>query len=528
MRHLGLTVVKFGVFAVVMAVLTGGLFLIFGQYQTGSKTAYSAIFTDVSSLREGDSVRMAGIRIGTVDKVSLRDDKKVEVGFDADRDVVLTSGTRAVVRYLNLVGDRYLELVDSPGSTGTLAAGSQIPVERTAGALDLDLLLGGLKPVIQGLNPDDVNALTSSLIAVFQDQGDTVQSLMSKTASFTNTLADNSATVQAVIDNLKTTLTTLSEDSDKFSGAIDRLQRLADGLSKDRDPIGEAIECAQPRDRLARRPTHAGTATTSGHRRATEPPGAAARPRQGTVGNRATNGARELQQTHSDRGLRQLRQLLPVRRRLPGQRFARPYRGISHAQARSGKVRGALMLKYRGPHIIRAGFIGLVLVTLVIAVGLQPGRLWSLATQITYRAFFAEAGGLAAGNHVKMSGVDVGTVTDVTLQGLQPLVTFKVDGTVRLASDTSAHIRTGSLLGERILVLESAGNGTLRPLDVIPASRTSSPYSLTDAVGDLTQNAAATNTDTLNQSLDTLAATIDQIAPQLGPTFDGLTRLSKS
>jgi phospholipid/cholesterol/gamma-HCH transport system substrate-binding protein len=242
MRHLGLIVVKFGVFAVVMALLTGGLFLIFGQYQTGSKTAYSAIFADVSSLRAGDSVRMAGIRIGTVDKVFLRDDKKVEVSFDADRDVVLSSATRAVVRYLNLVGDRYLELVDSPGSTATLAAGSQIPIERTAGALDLDLLLGGLKPVIQGLNPEDVNALTSALIAVFQDQGDTVQSLMSKTASFTNTLADNSATVQAVIDNLKTTLTTLAKDSDQFSGAIDRLQRLADGLAKDRDPIGEAVE----------------------------------------------------------------------------------------------------------------------------------------------------------------------------------------------------------------------------------------------------------------------------------------------
>jgi phospholipid/cholesterol/gamma-HCH transport system substrate-binding protein len=186
------------------------------------------------------------------------------------------------------------------------------------------------------------------------------------------------------------------------------------------------------------------------------------------------------------------------------------------------------MLKYRGPHIIRAGFIGLVLVTLVIAIGLRPERLWSLAAQITYRALFAEAGGLAAGNHVKMSGVDVGTVTDVTLQGLQPLITFKVDGAVRLASDTSAHIRTGSLLGERILVLVSEGSGALRPFDVIPASRTSSPYSLTDAVGDLTQNTAATDTETLNQSLDTLAATIDQIAPQLGPTFDGLTRLSKS
>ena len=242
MMRLGPTAVKFGVFAVIMAVLTGGMFLTFGQYQTGSKTKYSAIFADASSLHEGDSVRMAGIRIGTVDAVSLRDDTKVEVGFDADRDVVLSVGTRAVVRYLNLVGDRYLELVDSPGSIGVLPAGAQIPLERTAGALDLDLLLGGLKPVIQGLNPEDVNALTSSLIAVFQDQGDTMESLMSKSASFTNTLADNSATVQAVIDNLRTTLATLSKDSDQFSTTIDRLQRLAEGLSKDRDPIGIAIE----------------------------------------------------------------------------------------------------------------------------------------------------------------------------------------------------------------------------------------------------------------------------------------------
>ena len=59
-------------------------------------------------------------------------------------------------------------------------------------------------------------------------------------------------------------------------------------------------------------------------------------------------------------------------------------------------------------------------------------------------------------------------------------------------------------------------------------SRTSSPYSLTEAVSDLTTNTAGTDTATLNQSLDTLSDTIDQIAPQLGPTFDGLTRLSRS
>ena len=150
------TLIKFAIFAVVMAILSSFLFFIFGQYRTGATTGYSAVFTDVSRLKPGQSVRVAGVRVGTVDSVSLQPDKKVVVKFDADRNIVLTEGTRAAVRYLNLVGDRYLELVDGPGSTKHLPAGGQIPVNRTAPALDLDLLLGGLKPVTQGLNARDV------------------------------------------------------------------------------------------------------------------------------------------------------------------------------------------------------------------------------------------------------------------------------------------------------------------------------------------------------------------------------------
>jgi phospholipid/cholesterol/gamma-HCH transport system substrate-binding protein len=235
------TPIKFGVFAAVMIALTGFLVAIFGQYRTGPTNGYTAVFNDVSRLKAGDTVRVAGLRVGSVDKVVLRPDKKVVVTFDADRDVVLTAGTRAVVRYLNLVGDRYLELVDAAGSTNLMPPGSQIPLDRTAPALDLDLLLGGLKPVIQGLNPQDVNALTASLIQVFQGQGDTLQSLLSNTSSFSNALAQNSDVVQQLIVNLNGVLATLAKDGGDFSASIDRLERLVTELSKKRDPIGDAI-----------------------------------------------------------------------------------------------------------------------------------------------------------------------------------------------------------------------------------------------------------------------------------------------
>lgn len=186
------------------------------------------------------------------------------------------------------------------------------------------------------------------------------------------------------------------------------------------------------------------------------------------------------------------------------------------------------MLRYRGVGLAKAGFIGAVLIVLTILVGLSPDRFVQLATMVRYQALFAEAGGLATGNPVTVSGMKVGSVSSIELRNGDALVTFVMRGNILLGSETFAHIRTGTLLGERMLTLESAGTDTLRPMALIPISRTSSPYSLTEAVSDLTSDTAGTSTATLNQSLDTLSTTLDQIAPQMGPAFDGLTRLSRT
>jgi phospholipid/cholesterol/gamma-HCH transport system substrate-binding protein len=186
------------------------------------------------------------------------------------------------------------------------------------------------------------------------------------------------------------------------------------------------------------------------------------------------------------------------------------------------------MLKYRGMGLIRAGFIGTVLIVLVIAVGLSPDQLLQRATNVRYQAVFADAGGLAVGNDVTVSGIKVGTVSKMALTHGDVLVTFTTQGKVLLGSMSTAHIKTGSLLGQRVLTVESKGSGTLKPMAVIPVSRTSSPYSLSDAVSDLSSDIAGTDTGQLNHSLDTLSSTLNQISPQLGPSFDALTRLSQT
>lgn len=186
------------------------------------------------------------------------------------------------------------------------------------------------------------------------------------------------------------------------------------------------------------------------------------------------------------------------------------------------------MLHYRGAHLLRPGLVGIVVIVCVILIGLQSQKFLAIGTTVRYQALFAEAAGLSVGDDVIVSGVPVGTVQKIGLRNGDALVTFSADSTIRLGTDSSAHIKTSSLLGKRNITVVSAGPGRLKTLDTIPDSRTSAPYSLTDAVGDLTTKTRAVDTGELNRSLDMLSKTLDHIAPQVGPAFDGLTQLSKT
>ncbi|MBM7458255.1 MCE family protein [Rhodococcus coprophilus] len=233
--------IKFMIFALTMVLVFAGLAVVFSQARfTGSET-YHAAFTDVSGLQSGDKVRIAGVQVGSVDGVDIGEGNHAEVEFGVDSKYTLYTGTRATVRYENLVGDRYLELLEGPGSVEVLQPGGAIPIEQTEPALDLDLLLGGFKPLLQGLDSQQVNDLSGALLQVFQGQGQTLVSLLGNTNSFTNSLADRDQLIGDVIDNLNAVLGTIDEHDQEFTDTIDRLSALAGGLAADRDPIGASI-----------------------------------------------------------------------------------------------------------------------------------------------------------------------------------------------------------------------------------------------------------------------------------------------
>jgi phospholipid/cholesterol/gamma-HCH transport system substrate-binding protein len=235
------TTVKLAIFTLVMALIFAGLAVVFSQMRFARENGYHAVFTSSSGVLPGAKVRIAGVPVGSVTSVKVGKDYLAHVEFDVDRKYRLLTSTRAAIKYENLVGDRYLELTEGPGSNRVLQPGGTIVKEQTAPALDLDMLLGGFRPLLRGLDPGQVNDLTNALLQIFQGQGGTLVSLLNSGGSFAKTLADRDALIGSVINNLNTVLQTIDQRGDQFATTIAELQRLISGLAADKDQIGDAI-----------------------------------------------------------------------------------------------------------------------------------------------------------------------------------------------------------------------------------------------------------------------------------------------
>ena len=136
---------RFAVFAIACLCGLALLLAIFGQLRFQDEVGYRAAFGNVTGLQKGNFVRIAGVEVGKVKNISLAPDHTMMVEFSADRSVVLTEGSRAVIRYDNLIGGRYLALEQGAGAVRRLQPGDLIPLARTAPALDLDALIGGFR-----------------------------------------------------------------------------------------------------------------------------------------------------------------------------------------------------------------------------------------------------------------------------------------------------------------------------------------------------------------------------------------------
>jgi phospholipid/cholesterol/gamma-HCH transport system substrate-binding protein len=232
--------VKLVIFMVVTSMLTFVLAATIGNFGVGATTGYHALFTDVTGLLPGNEVRIAGVKVGSVKSIGLKGNL-ADVTLQLEGGRHLTQGNVLQLRYRNLVGERYVAVVEGEGSSDPLRAGSTVPVDRTRPALDLTVLFNGFRPLFQALDPKTVNDVSFEIIQTLQGEGGTIDALLQKTASLTNTLADKDAVIGRVVDNLTTVLATVDQRDADLSNLIVQLRRLSSGFAADRASIGSSI-----------------------------------------------------------------------------------------------------------------------------------------------------------------------------------------------------------------------------------------------------------------------------------------------
>jgi phospholipid/cholesterol/gamma-HCH transport system substrate-binding protein len=255
-------VVKVALFALASVLLLILLVNTMTNGVAGDTRDFTAEFQDVSGLRVGDDVKAAGVRVGQVTGIETTEadgcvevmpgqDGCVTVTFELVEDQPLYANTQLVMRYQNLLGQRYIGLEQPAHRAAELEAGATVPmyVRRngdkrflTDPGFDLTELLNGFRPLFEVLQPADVNALATSMIKVLQGEGGTIEGLLQQTAELTTFLADRDRVIGRVMTNLTPVLQNIGGQGDELRRTVVELERLMTGLARDRRSIGASID----------------------------------------------------------------------------------------------------------------------------------------------------------------------------------------------------------------------------------------------------------------------------------------------
>ncbi|HVW79515.1 MAG TPA: MCE family protein [Mycobacteriales bacterium] len=205
-----------------------------------STYTYHALFTDASGLRPGDDVDIAGVRVGKVTGERLSGDDAL-VTFEVERSQRFTTNARAVIRYEDLLGARFLSLEQGRPGGATMAPNAVFDLQHTTPALSLTALFDGFKPLFSALTPAQANQLAADIVADFQGEGGSITALLGNVAKLTTNLGQRDAVIGQVVSNLDVVLSEVADHDGDLAALIEQLESLTHGLSSDRHQIAGAL-----------------------------------------------------------------------------------------------------------------------------------------------------------------------------------------------------------------------------------------------------------------------------------------------
>lgn len=215
------------IFLVVTSIMTWLVYATLQRSVTGETTNYSAEFTDVFGLREGDDVRMAGVRVGRVMKIDLTDDSRALVEFALQNEQKVLGNTEASILYQNIVGQRYLDLRQGlTGDGNVLAGGSVIPLDRTVPSFDVGVVLNGYEPLFATIDPKAADQITAAAVQGLQGDSTAWATLVDQTSKLTETFAGRDQLLGDLITGMDRLFGTLAQQNSNIDKTLNNAQQM--------------------------------------------------------------------------------------------------------------------------------------------------------------------------------------------------------------------------------------------------------------------------------------------------------------
>jgi phospholipid/cholesterol/gamma-HCH transport system substrate-binding protein len=233
--------IKLGVFTLATALVTIVLASQIGNFALfRARYSIQAAFNDATGVASGDPVTLAGVKIGKVDGARV-DHGVAIVKLAIDRAVKLPRSTRIEIRYRNLLGLRVVNLDPGSGTGPYLAAGDLVPATQTEGPLDLDTIFNNLKPLLTGINPSDINALSEALVTAIAPHRADIDVILADTSKLLGTLSTKDEQIGSLIANLSTVTTAVSDQRVQLEDLLANLATLADTLAGDSGQLDRVL-----------------------------------------------------------------------------------------------------------------------------------------------------------------------------------------------------------------------------------------------------------------------------------------------
>ncbi|MGP3708863.1 MlaD family protein [Gordonia paraffinivorans] len=192
---------RLAILAVVAGVIVALIVQAIQRPVAGETVDYRATFGDVFGLTQNADVRLRGVQIGKVTGIELTDDARAEVSFHIQDEHRLRTSDTLAIRFQNLAGQRYVEVIRGAADAPLVADGAT--VTQTADSFDITTVFNGLRPLLSAADPAVYNRLATNLVALIDGGTDDMSPVLKDVSTLASYAEDRTAVMETIVNNLE-------------------------------------------------------------------------------------------------------------------------------------------------------------------------------------------------------------------------------------------------------------------------------------------------------------------------------------